>query len=78
MVASAVDELWKLAQDRKQIDPAEVWHALEITARSDEPLDLRSRLLIRDTLSALSAGSDLQAFQLQLGSIDKHGVLASA
>ena len=46
MVASAVDELWKLALDRKQIDPAEVWHALEITARSDEPLDLRSRLLI--------------------------------
>src|SRR5258706_13188008 len=45
--------LWHLTQSRIEIEPADLASALEFEA-AQEPLDFRTRLLIRDSLVALS------------------------
>src|SRR3954471_19747301 len=51
----AVDELWATARTSPQVDAAALADAVEAAASSGEPLDYRTRLLIRDSLSALNA-----------------------
>lgn len=50
--ASEKHDLWTLALDRLQIGPAELADAIESEADHD-PLDFRTRLLIRDGMDAL-------------------------
>jgi hypothetical protein len=51
----AVDELWSVAQGTPYIDANALAAAIESAAASEEPLDYRTRLLIRDSLSALQS-----------------------
>src|SRR5436305_3706005 len=45
--------LWHLTQSRIEIDPADLASAIEFEA-AQQPLDFRTRLLIRDSLVALT------------------------
>jgi hypothetical protein len=51
-MAVLANDLWSLALDRTQIDPADLALAIEDQVRRRD-LDFRSRLLIRDSLNAL-------------------------
>jgi hypothetical protein len=51
MVAGTKD-LWSLVQGRPEVDPSDLAEAVEAQARR-EPLDYRTRLLIRDSVEAL-------------------------
>ena len=50
-MSSAVDELWSVARQQPQVDANALARAVE--AACTEPLDYRTRLLIRDSISAL-------------------------
>src|SRR5262249_12215088 len=45
-------DLWNLVQDRPEIDPNDLAAAV-ISQATEEPLDYRTRLLIRDSVDAL-------------------------
>ena len=51
----AVDELWSVATGVPYVDAQTLACAVESAAESSEPFDYRTRLLIRDSLSALEA-----------------------
>src|SRR6266542_5335730 len=51
LMSSAVDELWSVARQQPQVDANALARAVE--AACTEPLDYRTRLLIRDSISAL-------------------------
>jgi hypothetical protein len=65
MVAQ-LPNLWSIALDWRHIDPEELMRALEAAA-TDQPLDFRTRLLIRDSLTALQQiwGNDRLAKRMQ-------------
>jgi hypothetical protein len=48
-----VSALWSLVLNQSQIDPAELAHAIESQFQEDD-LDFRTRLLVRDSLTALT------------------------
>jgi hypothetical protein len=52
MLSASCLDLWTLALDRPQIDPTDLADAIERESLR-EPLDFRTRLLIRDSLEAL-------------------------
>jgi hypothetical protein len=52
MISRILPDLWTLALDQPHIDPAELADALDREA-ARQPLDFRTRLLIRDSLTAL-------------------------
>jgi hypothetical protein len=55
-MVSAVDELWSVARGSVHVDADALSRAVErASATRDEPLDYRTRLLIRDSLRALRA-----------------------
>jgi hypothetical protein len=51
----AVEELWLVAQGSQFVDADTLSAAVESAAASPEPLDYRTRLLIRDSLTALES-----------------------
>lgn len=52
MVARAQPDLWTLALERQQLDPSELADAIRLQVHQ-QPLDFRTRLLIRDGINAL-------------------------
>src|SRR2546430_17688156 len=52
-MSQAVDELWSVAGTLPHVDAAALASAIESAVQSPEPLDYRTRLLIRDSLVAL-------------------------
>lgn len=66
-MASFVDELWTVALTAPQVDAAALATAIEAAAGSTEPLDYRTRLLIRHALAALEKhwGADRFAHWLE-------------
>src|SRR5438270_12496247 len=59
-MSQAVDELWTAAGTSPHVDASALARAIETAASSSDPLDYRTRLLMRDSLGALEAhwGSD--------------------
>jgi hypothetical protein len=54
-VSHAVDELWSVAAGLPHVDADALASAVEAASHSSDPLDYRTRLLIRDSLRALEA-----------------------
>jgi len=62
MIRSACKDLWGLVLDQQTVDPGELAAAVAEEA-SRQPLDFRTRLLIRDSLSALQRKWPLARFR---------------
>src|SRR5882762_2050431 len=52
-MSQAVDELWAVARAMPPVDAIALARAVEDAVMSSDPLDYRTRLLIRDSLRAL-------------------------
>jgi len=74
MVRRSHSDLWSLALDQRWIDSNELANAVEEQAGSG-PLDFRTRLLIRDSLSALKGHWGSSRLQNWLGKSNRRKVL---
>jgi hypothetical protein len=54
-MGGVVDHLWAVTRQVPHVDAASLAAALEAAASGDDPMDYRTRLLIRDSLRALAA-----------------------
>ena len=52
MISTQSDSLWRLVKGRPQVDPNDLAEAIRLQV-GKEPLDYRTRLLIRDSVEAL-------------------------
>jgi hypothetical protein len=77
-MSRAVDELWSIAQGPPYIDAAALAAAIESAAGSGEPLDYRTRLLIRDSLAALESHWGFERFHQWLTLSPVHGEIERA
>ena len=54
-MSAGVDKLWSVTRDQPAVDADTLAAAVEAAAAGDEPLDFRTRLLVRDSLRALES-----------------------
>jgi hypothetical protein len=72
-MASAVDELWTVARGSVHVDADALSRAVErASVACDEPLDYRTRLLIRDSLHALRSHWGAEQFATWLSRSPQH------
>jgi hypothetical protein len=65
-MSTAADELWRVTRDAPAIDADTLVRALEAVADSPDPLDVRTRLLVRDSLRALETHRGAEWFHAWL------------
>ena len=78
MTRAAAEELWSVVRLTPEVDPTRLARAVERTLLSDEDLDYRTRLLIRDSVAALQGHWDQARFEKWVNAIPRQDRLHDA
>jgi hypothetical protein len=77
-MSRAVDELWSVVRVTPEVDPGRLARAVEGALSGAEPLDYRTRLLIRDSVAALEGYWGAKRFGAWVSSVPDQGKLREA